>query len=135
MAPPKIVDAPEVRLRHGRLRRRHPVRRIVGFVALGLTVVLVATVGVLGISFLQLQGDVETVDLADGVDGLPPTDGLRLVAEDGSRVIVRPSGTEPKLKVYLDAQAGGATAAIARAEADAVIATLDAALRPLLTLS
>ncbi|WP_186329459.1 LCP family protein [Agrococcus jejuensis] len=68
MAPPKIVDAPEVRPRHGRLRRRHPVRRIVGFVAIGLTVVLVATVGVLGISFLQLQGDVETVDLA----GDPP---------------------------------------------------------------
>lgn len=45
---------------------------------------------------------VETVDLADGVDGLPPTDGLRLVAEDGSRVIVRPSGTEPKVKCYLE---------------------------------
>ncbi|WP_175414060.1 LCP family protein [Agrococcus sp. SGAir0287] len=68
MAPPKIVDAPEVRPRHGRLPRRHPVRRIVGIVALGLTVVLVATVGVVGISFLQLQGDVETVDLA----GDPP---------------------------------------------------------------
>ncbi|MFC7431397.1 MULTISPECIES: LCP family protein [unclassified Agrococcus] len=68
MAPSKIVDAPEVRPRHGRLRRRHPVRRIVGFVALGLTVVLVSTVGVLGISFLQLQGDVDTVDLG----GDPP---------------------------------------------------------------
>lgn len=68
MAPSKIVDAPEVRPRHGRLRRRHPVRRLVGYVALGLTVVLVATVGVLGISFLQLQGDVDTVDLG----GDPP---------------------------------------------------------------
>jgi LCP family protein required for cell wall assembly len=68
MAPPKIVDAPEVRPRHGRLARRHPVRRIVGYVALGLTVVLVATVGVLGVSFLQLQGDIETVDLG----GDPP---------------------------------------------------------------
>ena len=45
---------------------------------------------------------VETVDLSDGVDGLPPTDGLRLLAEDGSRVIVRPSGTEPKVKCYLE---------------------------------
>lgn len=45
---------------------------------------------------------IETVDLSDGVDGLPPTDGLRLVAEDGSRVIVRPSGTEPKVKCYLE---------------------------------
>jgi LCP family protein required for cell wall assembly len=68
MAPPKIVDAPEVRPRHGRLRRRHPVRRIVGLVALGLSVVLVATVGVVGVSFLQLQGDIETVDLG----GDPP---------------------------------------------------------------
>ena len=41
-------------------------------------------------------------DLADGVDGLPPTDGLRLLTQDGSRVIVRPSGTEPKVKCYLE---------------------------------
>lgn len=45
---------------------------------------------------------VEVVDLADGVDGLPPTDGLRLLAEDGTRVIIRPSGTEPKVKCYLE---------------------------------
>ncbi len=44
----------------------------------------------------------EVVDLAEGVDGLPPTDGIRLLAEDGSRVVVRPSGTEPKVKVYLE---------------------------------
>ena len=42
-------------------------------------------------------------DLAAGDGGLPPTDGLRWYLEDGSRVIVRPSGTEPKLKVYLEA--------------------------------
>jgi len=41
-------------------------------------------------------------DLADGVDGLPPTEGLRLLMQDGSRVIVRPSGTEPKVKCYLE---------------------------------
>ncbi|GAB3118210.1 phospho-sugar mutase [Streptomyces calidiresistens] len=40
-------------------------------------------------------------DLRDGVDGLPPTDGLRYDLADG-RVIVRPSGTEPKLKCYLE---------------------------------
>jgi phosphomannomutase len=41
-------------------------------------------------------------DLASGAGGLPPTDGLRWYLADGSRVIVRPSGTEPKLKVYLE---------------------------------
>jgi phosphomannomutase len=41
-------------------------------------------------------------DLAQGSAGLPPTDGLRYHLADDSRVIVRPSGTEPKLKVYLE---------------------------------
>lgn len=43
-----------------------------------------------------------TEDLASGSTDLPPTDGLRYYLEDDSRVIVRPSGTEPKLKVYLE---------------------------------
>ncbi|MEU8585392.1 phospho-sugar mutase [Streptomyces sp. NPDC048664] len=42
-----------------------------------------------------------TEDLARGTDLLPPTDGLRYTL-DGARVIVRPSGTEPKLKCYLE---------------------------------
>ncbi|MGC5568431.1 phospho-sugar mutase [Streptomyces sp. FR-108] len=42
-----------------------------------------------------------TEDLALGTDLLPPTDGLRYTL-DGARVIVRPSGTEPKLKCYLE---------------------------------
>ncbi|MFD6315345.1 phospho-sugar mutase [Streptomyces nigra] len=40
-------------------------------------------------------------DLTKGTDKLPPTDGLRYTLE-GARVIVRPSGTEPKLKCYLE---------------------------------
>ena len=42
----------------------------------------------------------EVVDLEEGAYGLPPTDGL-LFALDDARVIVRPSGTEPKIKCYL----------------------------------
>ncbi|WP_250257940.1 phospho-sugar mutase [Dermabacter sp. Marseille-Q3180] len=48
---------------------------------------------------------VEVRDLAEGsleTTGLPPTNGMLLLAEDDSRVIVRPSGTEPKLKAYLE---------------------------------
>ncbi|MFJ5301534.1 phospho-sugar mutase [Streptomyces sp. NPDC088350] len=40
-------------------------------------------------------------DLTEGTEKLPPTDGLRYTL-DGARVIVRPSGTEPKLKCYLE---------------------------------
>jgi phosphomannomutase len=65
---------------------------------------------------------VETVDdLARGDGGLPPTDGLRYRLADGARVIVRPSGTEPKLKCYLevvvpvDAEAGVDAARISAA--------------------
>jgi len=46
---------------------------------------------------------VETVDdLAEGSADLPPTEGLRYHLAEGGRVIVRPSGTEPKLKCYLE---------------------------------
>ncbi len=65
-------------------------------------------------------------DLLTGVDGFPPGDVLRLWLADGSRVIVRPSGTEPKLKAYLDVR--GETAA----DAAARLAALDAAARELI---
>jgi phosphomannomutase len=45
---------------------------------------------------------VEVVDLAQGSDVLPPTEGLLYRLADGARMIVRPSGTEPKVKCYLE---------------------------------
>jgi phosphomannomutase len=45
----------------------------------------------------------DVVDLTDtAATGLPPTEGLRLGLRGGGRVIARPSGTEAKLKVYLE---------------------------------
>jgi phosphomannomutase len=41
-------------------------------------------------------------DLSRGDGGLPPTEGLRYHLADDSRIIVRPSGTEPKVKIYLE---------------------------------
>ncbi|QRY41733.1 phospho-sugar mutase [Microbacterium hominis] len=65
-------------------------------------------------------------DLLTGVDGFPPGDVLRLWLDDGSRLIVRPSGTEPKLKAYLDVRGTSA------ADAQARLAALDAATRELI---
>ena len=45
--------------------------------------------------------EVTFTDLSLGSELLPATDGLRFDLEDGRRIIVRPSGTEPKLKCYL----------------------------------
>ncbi|MEP9384069.1 phospho-sugar mutase [Nocardioides sp. KR10-350] len=60
-------------------------------------------------------------DLARGTDGLPPTEGLRYTLAGGARVVCRPSGTEPKLKCYLEVVvpvAGGLpTVSAARASA------------------
>ena len=41
-------------------------------------------------------------DLAAPKDGLPPTDGLRIWLSGGIRIIVRPSGTEAKMKCYIE---------------------------------
>ena len=41
-------------------------------------------------------------DLAKPANSLPPTDGLRFTLEQNIRIIIRPSGTEPKIKCYIE---------------------------------
>ena len=68
-------------------------------------------------------------DLLEGSGALPPGDVVRLWLDDGSRLIVRPSGTEPKLKVYIDvrgdsAEDAGARTAVLEDASRALIAVL-----------
>ncbi len=73
-------------------------------------------------------------DLSLG-ERLPPTSGVVLHLEDESRIIVRPSGTEPKIKAYLEVvEAGGQPgyAKEARHKAELRLENLAAAVETLL---
>ena len=64
------------------------------------------------------------IDLGEGYDGLPPADGLMLFTAANDRVIIRPSGTEPKLKCYLEVILPGGTWEEARGRLDAIAGEL-----------
>jgi len=72
------------------------------------------------------------VGIRDHLDEPHAADILRYDLDDGSRVIVRPSGTEPKLKVYLDARSEAGSGTQRRRAAIEVVTELDAAVRALL---
>ncbi len=97
----------------------------------------VSDLSLIGDAMARLRADLPTElagvpvtasDLGEGWNGLPPTDGV-LFEGEGVRAVARPSGTEPKLKVYLQVslppeRSGDLDAA--RAEAAAVMEQLKA---------
>ncbi|MDX6391675.1 MAG: phosphomannomutase [Streptosporangiaceae bacterium] len=80
------------------------------------------------------QPVISSADLAVGSAGLPPADVLRYWLAD-ARVVIRPSGTEPKLKAYLEIveRTAGRSLAAARAAAAARLAALRPAVVALIT--
>ena len=67
-------------------------------------------------------------DLLNPSGDLPPTDGVRFYLEEGIRVIIRPSGTEPKVKCYIEVVRNGDTPED-HAGAEAIIAKLSPTLK------
>lgn len=91
---------------------------IIGRVMLSLRTVPPSHVGTRTVASVE--------DLLHAPTGGPSGDVLRYRLADGSRVIVRPSGTEPKLKVYIDAKADSSDGAARN------VAELEAGVRALL---
>ncbi|HJA05182.1 MAG TPA: phospho-sugar mutase [Candidatus Microbacterium stercoravium] len=109
----------------------------IGYFASGQVSIRVEDLSIIGSTMARLRanppaafGEVAVAradDLLEPADGGPSGDILRFLLADGGRVIFRPSGTEPKLKAYLDVRGGSAEGA------QAALAALESSVRVLLT--
>ena len=68
-----------------------------------------------------------TLDYGEGLDGLPKSDVLKFLLADNCSVVVRPSGTEPKMKAYISISAAD------RDEAEQIEAAVASALEAFFT--
>ena len=91
------------------------IARTHGLTATSQLSVRVADLSLIAHAMARLRGNpprtllgepVVVADLAEGSDGLPPTDAVELTGA-AVHVVARPSGTEPKLKCYLEVRLGG----------------------------
>lgn len=65
-------------------------------------------------SYLKKIGEmnlVKAIDYLEGYEDIPPSDVLKFYLDNGSWYAVRPSGTEPKIKIYLYTKADNSTQA------------------------
>jgi len=72
-------------------------------------------------------------DFVSGFANFPPSDVVRIYLVGGARVMIRPSGTEPKLKIYIDSSSNEGSVAERRARASECVRELAAALCGLVT--
>ena len=80
-----------------------------------------------GLTAIGPKQIVKTLDYLPGLDGLPKSDVLKFLLEGGCSVVVRPSGTEPKLKAYFSISADS------REEAEKLERTLSGTLAGMFT--
>lgn len=75
-----------------------------------------------GLTAIGPKKVLRTLDYGEGLDGLPKSDVLKFLLADNCSVVVRPSGTEPKMKAYISISAAD------RGEAEQIEALVAAAL-------